>query len=331
VLDLALERLLENTTYPNYELVIVDDGSTDRSRTLLRRWQDARRFEHLTVIEQEQGGVVDALNAGLAAAAGELVVQLDGDATIETRGWLEPLVAFLRSDPHIGVVTPLIVLDNGRIHACGVNMIGREGLHDRGSRISEPAGARLLHTRVDRGRPADLPDLVNRSAEVDASIGACMLYPRALADELGGYDRGFSPVWFDDLDLSLGARRLGLKVFYVPGAEVLHRMSLRNSRDRSSRASLVAARARRTLGKVTPQVVKDSVLRAVPPPEFTPEQRDRLAHHYAYWRAKWGFDLLNPDMDGLLARWGGTEICWAYDPARRSAGEAIAAGAATAS
>jgi len=158
-----------------------------------------------------------------------------------------------------------------------------------------------------------------------------MLYPRALADELGGYDRGFSPVWFDDLDLSLGARRLGLKVFYVPGAEVLHRMSLRNSRDGSSRASLMAARARRALGKLTPQVVKDSVLRAVPPPEFTPEQRDRLAHHYAYWRAKWGFDLLNPDMDGLLARWGGTEICWAYDPARRSAGEAIAAGAATAS
>jgi GT2 family glycosyltransferase len=307
--------------------VVVDDGSTDGSRTVLRRWQKAARFEHLTVIEQEPRGVVDALNAGLEAAAGELVVQLDGDATIETRGWLEPLVTFLRTDSRVGVVTPLIVLDTGRIHACGVNLIGPEGLHDRGSRIAEPAGARQLHTRVERARPADAPELVGAPAEVDASIGACMLYPRALAHELGGYDPGFSPVWFDDLDLSLGARRLGLKVFYVPGAEVLHRMSLRNSRDGSSAVLRAAARARRALGKATPQAVKDLLVRTLPTREFTPEQRERLAHHYGYWRSKWGFDLLNPDMDALLARWGGSEVCWAYDPARRSAGEAIAAGA----
>jgi GT2 family glycosyltransferase len=306
---------------------VVDDGSTDGSRAVLRRWHDARRFQHMTVIEQEHRGVVDALNAGLAASTGELVVQLDGDATVETRGWLEPLVAFLRSDARVGVVTPLIVIDTGRIHACGVNMIGPDGLHDRGSRIVEPAGARQLHTRVERARPADVPDLIGSPAEVDASIGACMLYPRALADELGGYDRGFSPVWFDDLDLSLGARQLGLKVFYVPGAEVVHRMSLRNSREGSSAAMRAAASARRALGRVAPQAVKDTLVRMLPRPEFSPEQRARLTHHYAYWRSKWGFDLLNPDMETLLARWGGTEVGWAYDPARRSAGEAIAAGA----
>ena len=55
------------------------------------------------------------------------------------------------------------------------------------------------------------------------------------------------------------------------------------------------------------------------------EHRERLAHHYAYWREKWGFDMLNPDMDAVQARWGDTEICWRTSPERRAAGEAIVA------
>jgi hypothetical protein len=52
---------------------------------------------------------------------------------------------------------------------------------------------------------------------------------------------------------------------------------------------------------------------------------DRLQHHYGYWREKWGFDMLNPDMDAVLARWGDTEVCWRYDDERRAAGEEILA------
>ena len=49
------------------------------------------------------------------------------------------------------------------------------------------------------------------------------------------------------------------------------------------------------------------------------------AEHYAYWREKWGFDMLNPDMPAVLERWGGTEVCWRYDREMREAGERIAA------
>ena len=49
--------------------------------------------------------MADALNAGLEAASGDLVVQLDADATLETPGWLERMVAFLGSDPRVGAVT----------------------------------------------------------------------------------------------------------------------------------------------------------------------------------------------------------------------------------
>src|SRR5687767_1824237 len=89
VLDVVLDRLAANSSYDDFELIVVDDGSTDGSPELIRRWRDAGRLPELRLIEREHGGVTDALNAGLEAATGELVVQLDGDATIETPGWLE--------------------------------------------------------------------------------------------------------------------------------------------------------------------------------------------------------------------------------------------------
>jgi hypothetical protein len=58
-----------------------------------------------------------------------------------------------------------------------------------------------------------------------------------------------------------------------------------------------------------PQRLKDAFIRGDHP---SPEVLDRLRHHYAHWREKWGFDLLNPDMDEVRARYGDTEVCWRY-------------------
>jgi len=307
VLDLALERLVANTTHPDWELVVVDDGSTDASLSILRRWRDSGRVPAMTLVEQPAAGAVAALNTALGRARGELVVQLDGDATVETPGWLEQMVAVLEGDPHVGVVGAGVVFDNGRVHAFGVDLITPDGMHDRGTRIAEPRGRRTLHTRVHRPRAERCPE-AQGIAEVDATVGCCMLYPRALAEEIGGYDLGFSPVWFDDLDLSLSARRLGCRVLVDPGVRVLHRASLRNPRD-STRG---LGPLRRAAGRVVPQAAKDALIAAARLDRPTPAQLERLHHHYAYWRSKWGWDPLNPDLEAISRRWGATEICWRW-------------------
>jgi GT2 family glycosyltransferase len=150
-----------------------------------------------------------------------------------------------------------------------------------------------------------------------------MLYARAMAEELGGYDAGFAPVWFDDLDLSLSARRLGLKVFFLPGIEVVHRVALRNDRDAD--ALSMRKRVRRAVAAVAPRRARVAIGRIERRnTAHQPDELRRLQHHYEYWRSKWGFDLLNPDLDQIRGRYGGTEVCWAYDQELRDAGREIA-------
>jgi glycosyltransferase involved in cell wall biosynthesis len=276
------------------------------------------------LIEKPNSGAIDALNAALAAARGEICVQLDSDASIETPGWLETMLELMLLDERVGVVAAKVVMDSGYLHACGVDVVGPAGVQDRPTRLLEPAGSRRWHHRVARIREGDGGRVESDVAEVDASIGCCMMFRRADAVAAGGYDTAYSPVWFDDIDLCLGIRRLGRKAFYLPDVRVVHHIDGRGDG--------------RAAGDNRPQRLARRILRRLPPGtrapveerlgidlegHFTREQLTRFRHHYEYWREKWGWDFNNPDMAEVERRWGGTEICWATDPERRAAGEAI--------
>jgi O-antigen biosynthesis protein len=251
VLDLFLEKLATNTTYPDFELIIVDDGSTDRSVAVLERWRESGRFERFTLLRKPGTGIVDTLNLALEHAAGEIVVRLDGDATLESPGWLERMLALHASDERVGIVTRRTVFEDGRVHSYGLNLVGPEGVHDRGTRITEPVGERTLDLHVER--PLDAKStLGDAPAEVDSAGGCIMLFSRDLAREIGGFDTGYSPVWVEDYDFALGARRLGRKVFYLPDVRVVHRVSLRNPRHAASRRELALVRLRRRVGHLVP-------------------------------------------------------------------------------
>jgi O-antigen biosynthesis protein len=319
VLDLVLDRLAANSRYDDLELVVVDDGSTDGSVEILRRWRDSGRFPEFRLIEREHtaAGVVGALNEGLRVASGELVVQLDGDASMETPGWVDRMVRLFDCDERVGVVTGKVVFDWGDVQTCGVDVVGPEGFHDRGATITEPAGRRTYHQRVEHRAEDDCP-ACDVPAEVDGGIGCCMMYRREAALELGGYDPGWAPVWFDDLDLTICMRREGLKVFYLPEVRVVHHVG-----GREGTAWRAGTAVRRGIGRTLGSSLKYRISHGLDLDHPPREKWDRLQRHYAYWREKWGFDMLNPDMDAVLGRWGHTEVCWRYDEEMRAAGERI--------
>lgn len=329
VLGAVLERLAENTTYADSEVIAVDDGSTDESVGILRRWRDSERLPNFTLIEKSNGGAIETLNTALQAASGEFCVQLDSDATVETPGWIERMLELMLLDDAVGVVTAKVVFDSGALHACGVDVVGREGWHDRPARIAEPVGRRRWHHRLERACEGEAGEAEQRVAEVDAGIGCCMMYRREDALRVGGYDDGFSPVWFDDVDLCLSIRALGRKAFYLPDVRVVHHVDARRPRESVSARlrprRLGRAAARRCAGRLPARSRARIEKRFDVDLDmgYSAEQRARLRHHYAYWRDKWGWDLCNPDMAEIERRWGATEVCWATDASRRAAGERI--------
>lgn len=332
VLPHVLDRLAANTTYENVELVAVDDGSTDASAAILRRFCESGAFPgRVQFQEKPNGGAIDTLNTALSAATGELCVQLDSDASVETRGWLERMVGFMETHDRVGVVTAKVVLDTGELHACGVNLVGPLGMHDRGSTPTESAGRRRWHHRVTRAREGEGGPTESEIAEVDAGIGCCSIYRRNDALEVGGYDAGFAPVWFDDLDLGLMIRTLGRKAFYLPDVRVVHHVTGRGARvapsQRYKPSRIARAVVRRSSRRLSADV-RASIERRLGVDlefHFDPAQKARMEHHYAYWQQKWGWDPVNPDMAAIQTRWRDTEVCWATDPGRRAAGDEIIA------
>jgi GT2 family glycosyltransferase len=234
-------------------------------------------------------------------------------------------------DDSVGVVTSKVVLDSGEIHCCGVDVVGPEGWHDRPARPDEPLGRRRWITRATHPMEGDGGTAESEPAEVDAGIGCCMMYRRADALEVGGYDTRWSPVWFDDVDLCLKIRVLGRKVFYLPDVRVIHHFTGRREAE-PWHARLKPRRLRRALmrrtGKHLPFPLRDAIERRFvvdTDMHFSKSQVLLLRRHLASWQEKWGWDARNPDMAEVQRRWGDTEVCWALDPARRAAGERILA------
>ena len=333
LIEQVLESVERTATHDSFELTCVDDASTDGSSEILRRWETSGRLPMRLIEHRPNRGAIAALNAGLQASRGELVVQLDDDVTIETPGWIERMVEVMRLDDSVGVVTAKVVFDTGDIHACGVNVVGEAGWYERTARPAEPIGRRQWIGRVtDRTREGAGGEIEARMAEVDSGIGCCMMYRRADALAVGGYDMEWSPVWFDDVDLCLKIRTLGKKVFYLPEVRVIHHFVGRRAPERTVAARLKPRRIGRAImrrvGIRLPQPVRRAVERRVDVDMFahyTKAQCAVLRHHHEYWRERWGWDARNPDMAEVMRRWGDTEICWAYDPERRAAGERIVA------
>lgn len=189
-------------TYRDFEIVVVDDCSTDDSREFL-----AREFPDVRVVGNEKNlGFAPSVNAGIRAARGEIVVLLNNDTEADP-AWLAEIARAFDENPRAGMV------------ACKLRLFDqRDHIHSAGDfyRVDGIPGNRGVW-ETDAGQYDD-------ARGVFGACGGAAAYCKTMLAEIGGFDEALGS-YCEDVDLNWRARLAGYAVAYAPRAIVYHRVS----------------------------------------------------------------------------------------------------------
>ena len=203
LLEECLESLLRQT-YQQYEIILVDNGSTDDSVPFLEN----RYHSRIRLIKNSVNlGFAEGNNIGIAASEGAYIALLNNDAVADSH-WLEELVSVsLVSDGTFGMWASKIMF------------------YDRRD-VIDTAGHLIYPDGLNRGRGKHETDhgQYDKQEEVFFPSGCAALYAKKMIDEIGAFDKDFF-AYGDDTDLGIKARLAGWKCLFVPTSVVYHRSS----------------------------------------------------------------------------------------------------------
>jgi GT2 family glycosyltransferase len=198
----CLQALADHPPECSYELIVVNDASTDTTRELLALCQGVQVLHN-----DSNSGFIHTCNKGADAARGDYLLFLNNDTEVQT-GWLDPLVATLDADERAGIAGSKLVYPSGHLQEAGA-CLRADGTVDLVGLNGDPADPRYNYARP-----------------VDHCSGAAILVRAGLFRELGSFDQRYVPAYFEDCDLSLKVQEAGYKVIYQPASVVVHHLSV---------------------------------------------------------------------------------------------------------
>ncbi len=192
-----------NQTYDNFNVILVDNGSTDDSIDFVKS-----NFPKVDIISlKENTGYAKGNNIGIKYALKkhnpDYILLLNNDIKIIRKDTLDKLVKIAETDEKIGIVSCDLVSPDGK---------------------GEPLYAKIrpLESHVVEFQEINSFKLY----EVDAVIGAVFLIKRKVIDKIGLFDEGFSPFLYEDLDYCVRVKKSGFSILFVPSIKVIHYRSV---------------------------------------------------------------------------------------------------------
>jgi len=195
----AVRSVRECTTYPDVEIIVVADPATPAAVLA-----ELDELDCIVVRADGEFNFSTRCNEGAAASGGEVLLFLNDDVLVEQADWLDVMVGFL-VEPDVGVVGARLLYADGTLQHGGL-LLNEQPLHIfHGFAGDDPGPFGLLE--IDR--------------EVSAVTGACLLTPRAVFEELGGFPEEFR-IAFNDLDYCLRVRASGRRIIWSAHSTLFH-------------------------------------------------------------------------------------------------------------
>jgi O-antigen biosynthesis protein len=208
ILRSCIQSLLNTTDYPRFDVLIIDNGSSDPATLLYLESLSSSKI--VRVLRDERAFNFSALNnRGAALANGEIIGLLNNDLEVTDPGWLREMVSHAVR-PGVGVVGARLWFPDGTLQHGGV-VLGVGGV------------AGHAHKYLRRGEPGYMSRAV-LIQNFSAVTAACLLVRKSIFQEVGGVDEEL-PVAFNDVDFCLRVMTKGYRNVWTPYAELIHHES----------------------------------------------------------------------------------------------------------
>ncbi len=198
---------LKKSTYPNYEVIVVDNGSKGNDADIL----EEKYRGYITLIRIKEnlgwfGGTNIAIKQIVSQGESDYVLLLNNDTKIIQEDWLEKLVKVGEKEENIGIV--------------GCTLLFPSGKFQLGGRILKTPFQ--FHFITGIFSEVNISDNVKNFIEVDVVEGACFMIKKKVIDKIGLFDENFGAGNYEDGNYQIRAKRAGFKVIYVPDIKIIH-------------------------------------------------------------------------------------------------------------
>jgi GT2 family glycosyltransferase len=194
----CLKSIVEHGAEASYEVIVIDDVSPVPVEQALASVTGIRLIRNA-----ENLGFLRNCNLGAKEARGQYLLILNNDILV-TKGWLDALLRVFKLHPNAGVAGAKLIFPDGKLQEAG-GILWNDGSAWNYGRGDDPAKPEYNYLR-----------------QVDYCSGACLLTPRQLFLDLGGFDEKYVPAYCEDSDYCLKVAAHGKAVLYQPKAVIVH-------------------------------------------------------------------------------------------------------------